>query len=103
MLHISILDDYQNVALESADRSRSRVARITIHLLLSRRTKMGQSELGLMKRSARLVNTSRGPIVDEAALIDSLRNRQIAGAALGALWLCRICDETWKRRMLCLS
>jgi phosphoglycerate dehydrogenase-like enzyme len=57
---------------------------LTIHLILSGRTKglVAKSELGLMKPSARLVNTSRGPIVDKAALIDALRNRQIAGAAI---------------------
>jgi len=57
---------------------------LTIHLVLSRRTQglVGQPELGLMKPSARLVNTSRGPIVDEAALVDALRNRHIAGAAI---------------------
>jgi phosphoglycerate dehydrogenase-like enzyme len=57
---------------------------LTIHLVLSRRTRglVGRSELGLMKPSARLVNTSRGPIVDEAALIEALRNGQIAGAAI---------------------
>jgi phosphoglycerate dehydrogenase-like enzyme len=56
----------------------------TIHLVLSSRTQglVGQSELGLMKPSARLVNTSRGPIVDEAAFVDALRNRHIAGAAI---------------------
>ena len=57
---------------------------LTIHLVLSRRTRglVGQSELELMRPSARLVNTSRGPIVDETALVDALRKRHIAGAAI---------------------
>jgi phosphoglycerate dehydrogenase-like enzyme len=57
---------------------------ITIHLVLSRRTHglVGAPELRLMKRTARLVNTSRGPIVDEAALVDVLGKGEIAGAAV---------------------
>ena len=57
---------------------------LTIHLVLSDRTRglVGAAELGLMKRSAYLVNTSRGPIVDEAALVEHLRAGRIAGAAL---------------------
>ena len=57
---------------------------LTIHLVLSQRTKglVGAAELQAMKPSARLINTSRGPIVDEPALIDVLRKRRIAGAAL---------------------
>jgi phosphoglycerate dehydrogenase-like enzyme len=57
---------------------------LTIHLILSSRTRglVGKSELRLMKSSARLVNTSRGPIVDEVALVDALRERRIAGAAI---------------------
>jgi phosphoglycerate dehydrogenase-like enzyme len=57
---------------------------LTIHLVLSSRTRglVGESELSMMKPSARLVNTSRGPIVDEAALVEALRKRQISGAAI---------------------
>jgi phosphoglycerate dehydrogenase-like enzyme len=57
---------------------------VSVHLVLSERTRglIGAGELALMKRSARLVNTSRGPIVVEAALIAALKAGQIAGAAI---------------------
>lgn len=57
---------------------------LTIHLVLSDRTRglVAAAELALMKPTAYLVNTSRGPIVDEAALTDALRNNVIAGAGL---------------------
>jgi phosphoglycerate dehydrogenase-like enzyme len=57
---------------------------LSIHLVLSDRTRglIGAPELARMKPTAVLVNTSRGPIVDEAALVDALRNRTIAGAGL---------------------
>jgi phosphoglycerate dehydrogenase-like enzyme len=57
---------------------------VSLHLVLSDRTRglIGAGELALMKRSARLVNTSRGPIVVEAALIAALEAGQIAGAAI---------------------
>jgi phosphoglycerate dehydrogenase-like enzyme len=57
---------------------------LTIHLVLSDRTRglVGAPELALMKPTAYLVNTSRGPIVDEAALAEHLRAGRIAGAAL---------------------
>jgi phosphoglycerate dehydrogenase-like enzyme len=57
---------------------------VSVHLVLSQRTRglLGAPEIGLMKRTARLVNTSRGPIVVEAALIEALRKGEIAGAAI---------------------
>ena len=57
---------------------------LTIHLVLSSRTRglVGRPELALMKRSARLVNTSRGPIVDENALVETLREGRLASAAI---------------------
>ncbi len=57
---------------------------ITIHLILSERSRglVGKRELALMKPTAMLVNTSRGPIVDEAALMDALRSGAIGGAGL---------------------
>jgi phosphoglycerate dehydrogenase-like enzyme len=56
----------------------------TIHLVLSDRTRglLKARELSLMKRDALLINTSRGPIVDEAALIAALKEKRIAGAGI---------------------
>jgi phosphoglycerate dehydrogenase-like enzyme len=57
---------------------------LSIHLQLSQRTRglVGASELGLMKPTAYLINTSRGPIVDEKALIQAVQAGKIAGAGL---------------------
>ena len=57
---------------------------ISIHLVLSERTRgaVGAGELAAMRRSALLVNTSRGPIVDRDALLTALREERIGGAAL---------------------
>lgn len=57
---------------------------ITIHLVLSDRSRglIGAEDLARMKPTAYLINTARGPIVDEAALLRTLQARKIAGAAL---------------------
>lgn len=57
---------------------------LTIHLVLSENTRglVGATDIGRMKSSALLVNTSRGAIVDERALADALIEGRIAGAAL---------------------
>jgi phosphoglycerate dehydrogenase-like enzyme len=67
----------KEVLLQSADF-------VSIHLVLSARTVglIGAADLALMKPTARLVNTSRGPIVVEAALIEALAAGRIAGAAI---------------------
>jgi phosphoglycerate dehydrogenase-like enzyme len=71
-------------ALVSKDQLFEQADILTIHLVLSNRTRglVGASDLGRMRPTARLINTSRGPIVDEQALISVLKNKQIAGAAI---------------------
>lgn len=57
---------------------------ISIHLKLSERSRglVGATEFSLMKPDAWIVNTSRGPIVDEAAMLAALQGKRIGGAAL---------------------
>jgi phosphoglycerate dehydrogenase-like enzyme len=71
-------------SLVSRDELLARADVVTIHLVLSDRTRglIGARELGLMRRTAYLVNTSRGPIVAEQALIRALETGAIAGAGL---------------------
>lgn len=72
------------VAKVSRDELLERSDVISIHLVLSDRTRglFGAGDLALMKSSAVLINTSRGPIVDERALVDALRSHTIAAAGL---------------------
>ncbi|HEY1287134.1 MAG TPA: D-2-hydroxyacid dehydrogenase family protein [Burkholderiales bacterium] len=84
----------QNLDAERASRAGARrverdelLARsdvVTIHLVLSERTRglIGERELARMKRTAFLVNTSRGPIVEERALAAALKKGTIAGAGI---------------------
>ena len=57
---------------------------VSLHVTLNAQSRglIGAREFGLMRRNAYLVNTSRGPVVDEAALIHALRTEQIAGAGV---------------------
>jgi nucleoside-diphosphate-sugar epimerase len=75
---------FHDAELVTKDELFRRADVVTIHLILSERTRglVGAAELALMKPTARLVNTSRGPIVDEQALIETLRTQAIAGAAV---------------------
>jgi phosphoglycerate dehydrogenase-like enzyme len=57
---------------------------ITIHVVLSERSRglVGAADLARMKKTAYLVNTARGPIVEEAALLEALQQKKIAGAGI---------------------
>ncbi len=61
---------------------------LTIHYKLSDRSwgLIGKKEFGAMKPSSYIVNTSRGPIIDEQALLNALKNKEIAGAAIDVFW-----------------
>jgi phosphoglycerate dehydrogenase-like enzyme len=84
----------QNLTRETAEQHGARLVSkeelfrqadiVTVHLILSGRTRgiIGAPEFTLMKPTAYFVNTSRGPLADENALIDALKSQAIAGAAL---------------------
>ena len=71
-------------AADSLDELLSNADIVSIHLRLNAETRglLGARELGLMKPSAFLVNTSRGPIIEEQALIDAMNENRLAGVAL---------------------
>ncbi|MCD5973876.1 D-2-hydroxyacid dehydrogenase family protein [Pseudomonas quasicaspiana] len=68
---------------------------LSIHLVLSDRSRglVDAQALGWMKPTSYLINTSRGPIVDEGALIETLQKRRIAGAALDVFAIEPLPDE----------
>lgn len=74
----------RGATLVSKDELLARADILSIHLVLSARSRglIGHQELNRMKPTAYLINTSRGPIVDEAALIAALHDGTIAGAGL---------------------
>ncbi len=61
---------------------------VSLHVPLTDATRglIGRAELAMMKRSAYLINVARGLLVDHDALLDALRNGQIAGAAADVFW-----------------
>ena len=61
---------------------------VSLHLVLSDRSRgiVGEKELGMMKKSALLVNTSRGGLIDEKAFLKALKEGSIRGAALDVYW-----------------
>lgn len=68
----------------SLDELLARADVVTLHITLNDETRglVGARELGLMKPGAVIVNTSRGPLIDEPALIEALKSHRISGAAL---------------------
>jgi len=91
-MRVLAYDPFQKEAIERTEGVEYRELRdllresdfITLHTSLSEKTHhlMGEREFSMMKPTAYLINTSRGPIVDERALVKALRERRIAGAGL---------------------
>jgi lactate dehydrogenase-like 2-hydroxyacid dehydrogenase len=79
-----IADDEKTFKVVSKEEVFSKADVVSVHYVLSERSKgiVGTQELEWMKPTGLLVNTSRGPLVDESALLDVLRNGRIGGAAL---------------------
>lgn len=79
-----IADDEKTFKVVSKEEVFSKADVVSVHYVLSERSKgiVSTQELKWMKPTGLLVNTSRGPLVDESALLDALRNGRIGGAAL---------------------
>jgi D-3-phosphoglycerate dehydrogenase len=76
-------DEY-NVKLVDMDSLMKASDFVSVHVTLNDKTRhlIGAHEISLMKRTSVLINTARGPVVDEAALITALQEKRIGGAAL---------------------
>jgi glyoxylate reductase len=91
-MRVLVYDPFQKEAIERTEgveyRELSDLLResdfITLHTSLSEKTRhlIGEREFSIMKPTAYLINTSRGPIIDEKALVKALREKRIAGAGL---------------------
>lgn len=79
-----IIENESGAALVGLDQLLRESDYISLHVPLTAETShlIGERELGLMKKGAFLINTSRGPVVDEAALVRALQQGKIAGAGL---------------------
>jgi D-3-phosphoglycerate dehydrogenase len=76
--------DKYNVKLVDMDRLMAESDFVSVHVNLNSKTRhlIGAHELSLMKKTAVIVNTARGPVIDEDALIAALQEKRIGGAAL---------------------
>lgn len=72
---------------------------VTLHMVLSERTRglVDAEHLALMKPTATIINTSRGPLIDEAALKDALQGRHIASAGIDVYWSEPLAADHWIR------
>jgi len=74
---------------------------VSVHLVLNAATQgiVGSAEIAAMKRTAYIVNTSRGPLIDEQALIAALKEHRIAGAGLDVFWTEPLPEDHIVRRL----
>jgi D-3-phosphoglycerate dehydrogenase / 2-oxoglutarate reductase len=82
-----LTDPRHDVCFVELDELLAECDAITVHVPLTRETRglIGRAEIAAMPRGAFLVNTSRGAVVDDGAVIEALRRGQLAGAALDVL------------------
>ena len=85
----------------SKDELFSRSDYISVHLVLSDRSRglIGAADIAKMKKTAVLINTSRGPIIDEKAMLAALREKRIGGAGLDVYDIEPLPDDHELRRL----